>query len=263
MRLQVLGVLLSALFTGSGLFLDGGEVQPQDRSARNQPKRALATMPSTQPATGVAEYMSFLKEGKLSVHVWDYAPTPREILLATKMKAAIAKKPEWLLDYVKKTAVPGKPLPYHENFGLTPQEYEEFSNFARVRRLRITSEAILKIKRIGDGRFELSGTKATRELEGLVIDLASREIETPLGTCDDLEWEPQIPDRTFGDQGPWEGWTWNCDATNPDTAVGSAVRLIVGKLVKRNEWCLFYRASNRAEGEHATVRTVDISFSWP
>lgn len=177
------------------------------------------------------------------------------------MQAAIANNQEWWLDFVKK-AEPGKPLPYHENCGLTRPEFEEFMQFAGNRKLHITSEATIRIKSLGHERYELTGTGSLKDLAKIVIDEAILEVKTPFGNCQNPEWLPRDPGRNMGGQGLWEGWTWKQENIDINTLLGSSVKLTIGRLPSRNESLLFYDGTMRASADEKPSR-VRITCTWP
>jgi hypothetical protein len=223
-------------------------------------RRAEGTKaPSSQPTTAPADFMQFLHDKELSVHVWSYAPTQKEVILASKMQVAIGKNPEWWLAFVQQSE-PGKPLPYHKDLGLTVEEYNEFLRLAHHRRMKITSNAVLHIRPLGRSKFEFLGDGAINQLTGIVIDLLSLKIQTPVGSCEHLDWRPKDPDRTFANQ-TWEGWSWKCESNEPNSL--SSVSFLIAKWDGEDEWLIGYDESSRKEGEKPRTTRISITFDRP
>jgi hypothetical protein len=120
-----------------------------------------------------------------------------------RIRAAREKNQDWLREYARTNQQPGfAPLPYHENFGVTKQEYEHFSQ--PMNQYRIAKRNDIKIRRGSrDGRIQLDFEGEDLLLTQLVLNPADGAVKTPLdelpkGYFLDLETATLPPGRYRG-----------------------------------------------------------------
>ncbi|HRG01815.1 MAG TPA: hypothetical protein PKZ75_11915 [Bacteroidia bacterium] len=65
-----------------------------------------------------------IPEGNSKVDIMGIKFPPGYEQLVMKFQQGIAANQEWFVTYQKENYVPGQGLPYHENFGITKEEYE-------------------------------------------------------------------------------------------------------------------------------------------
>src|SRR6476646_1910045 len=87
--------------------------------------------PNNKPASLTGDIKTdleiLLPKGNHIVDIMDgVKQTPRQTALMKKFQDAIAKNYDWFTDYVKDIPA-GELLPYHENLGMTKEEYKEFT----------------------------------------------------------------------------------------------------------------------------------------
>src|SRR6266536_4665581 len=86
---------------------------------------------------------TFLPKGAVTDAVYvQIEPDPALDDYGRRVREAREKNPEWFIEYARKHQKPGfAPLPYHENFGVSKQEYEHFiqpmNHFREVKRKEI------------------------------------------------------------------------------------------------------------------------------
>src|SRR5436305_1251070 len=79
-------------------------------------------------ARDTTDIKSILAPREVEVQLLSFR-TPDEIAkIHEKITSAMTAKRQWVLDYVK-TVKPGGFLPYHENFGVSRDEYEKYRDF--------------------------------------------------------------------------------------------------------------------------------------
>lgn len=107
----------------------------------------------------------WLSEGKHIADIMD-GYDERLIFLSTKYSEAIASNQEWFLEYAK-TVPDGEEMPYHQNFGLTKEEYEEMLLSMKNMRTFSTGQEEFEIKK--ENNIISFNTKAENRIAGLGI----------------------------------------------------------------------------------------------
>lgn len=86
---------------------------------------------------------AILPEGQMSFDVMDQVyQSERQIELMTKFRRAIRDNYDWYVEYTQQVIEPGKPIPYHENLGLTKDEYEEFQDL--IKNIKLISSGVVE-----------------------------------------------------------------------------------------------------------------------
>lgn len=156
------------------------------------------------PGEHAADVMEVVVPGELSV-------------LAQKFRQAVAAQPEWFAEWSRRHA-DVHPLPYHQNFGLTADEYARLNSAQGAMELRKKAESRLVFDLSPDAKVTLRGDALGR-WSGTTVDLQSGILTTPLGiTATRSPIEKTEDDRLTG---PWTGVQWRMD-TNPAVAPAAA-----------------------------------------
>ena len=141
---------------------------------------------------------------------------PREIVeLTEKMNESIAAHPDWIETYVANhdNLPAGTSLPYHENFGITPEQYQLFGDTLANLPLTPSSDCILRVTKAENGKLLISGSGAAERLTGLIIDTelmsvsfggiectSWRKTESPTGAIfpvNGITWKKELPNSSF------------------------------------------------------------------
>ena len=78
---------------------------------------------------------------------------PKEISkYITKVQAAAKANPEWHKEFAKE-ATPGIPLPWHENLGLTKEEYDEYIKLWDQRQFKAVQEVVIRLEEPKPGEW--------------------------------------------------------------------------------------------------------------
>lgn len=137
-------------------------------------------------------------------------PSARMQELSDRMTQAIQDHKQWLADYVK-NASPGKPLPYHANFGISKEEYREFLALTEKTEFEVALTEPVEI--VYDGSTIRFKTEGQIQLFNFIqIDLDANQVlidDYPLSYVDSVE--VKSAKNAFGSA--WNGYTW--EFSNP------------------------------------------------
>jgi hypothetical protein len=151
----------------------------------------------------------FPEPGRYAATCYTVGASKRAEVIAGKMSQAVAKNREWLDAYLKELNLkPGEILPYHENLGVTREEYGFFLTDAKKMSLVKFSDAVVNVSSDKGGpkisienlnlpvsKFEFSpdGTRmkcaygTTNEHD----DINQTDSDSPIGRWTGLEWRIQ------------------------------------------------------------------------
>ena len=160
---------------------------------------------------------TWLAPGEYDVSLMNgYDIGPRGEILSYKMMMGVQSNQEWYIEYVK-TIPDGATMPYHENLGLTEEEYEELLGLYDKVSISSTAEGTLDIvHENGKVRFR----NAIGSFVGLLFleydltantfiwDLGDDEPMPPLVLTDtiDTRKDAKPPYKTSFDN--WHGFSW-------------------------------------------------------
>ena len=121
-----------------------------------------------------------------------------------KVAAASRKNPEWFKQFSEKSE-PGVPLPFHENLGLTKEEYDDYLKLWKQREFK-TSEEVMILLRQGDKKsWVITATGSASTLSTLRYHAASDSFQSPNGKLTRLEDIDAPADSILG---AWKGREW-------------------------------------------------------
>lgn len=157
--------------------------------------------------------------------------------LATKMKEAMKKNPEWALAFMN-SSPDGQPLPYHENLGLTKKEFErmmELSQSQGAVSLQKTGTVDFTFEPLPDGRVKIVANKGSI-LHNIII--STNKVETNVGALTDVkEINNQDPNAITG---AWKGVKWSTESVNEKTMTGESIQFCIGKIEGKNQGIIYY-----------------------
>ena len=117
---------------------------------------ALVMLPATSKVRAADEVPEILaayfdKDKTVSGEVGAIMP-PEEInKYIAKVKAASKANPEWYAAYAKE-AKPGIPLPWHENLGLTKEDYEAYLKLWDQRQFKAMQQVVIRLEEPKPGK---------------------------------------------------------------------------------------------------------------
>jgi hypothetical protein len=183
---------------------------------------------------------SLLPSAEAVVDVMTMVGPPRLTELSNKLQAAVQSKPDWWAEYIT-TVTPGRPIPYHENLGLTENEYEEFQSLTSQMALSKTGEASLSVVTEDSIQFTFHGDSILANIEGLVIDLGDNAVQTPFGMAKEMN--NIVASEGQEMSGPWNGVQWKLRTID---SLGSSfvnLRFALGKLTESGRGILYYKVT--------------------
>jgi hypothetical protein len=173
--------------------------------------------------------------------------------IITMIKASLAEHQEWYMEYLSKSA--GEDLPYHENFGITEEEYEFILTLEDNKSLIEIDTISGSFEDLGDGKLVLE-CEDLEYLDGLVFDLEKNVITAEYGEfVYDHVIEASEEQKVTG---PFNGGTWICefderpvfDNYEMGKAYGS-YNLSIGMFVDSGELILHFEQKTYEDGiEH-------------
>ncbi len=178
-------------------------------------------------APGPLTIADLLPEGTVNADILAVRIPPRAEELAEKMRNAFREKPEWLADYIKRNAQPGKPLPYHPNFGVTKDEYDELLQLSKKPRIvTIDTKPVSFDKQ--DNAFTISSNGAFPFLDGTVIDTRQMSVTTRYGVLRSAQWQTSKGlDSAIGE---WRGYNWHIERLGMGTDGARSIHLELYRL---------------------------------
>ncbi len=121
-----------------------------------------------------------------------------------KVAAARRKNPAWFEEQEAKVQ-PGIPLPYHENLGLTKEEYDEHMKLWGQREFKANEEVVIMVRESSDKTWIISGTGTAGTLSTLRYQPSTDSFRSPNGK---LERIADIDAPAESALGAWKGKEW-------------------------------------------------------
>lgn len=119
---------------------------------------------------------------------------------------------EWFEEYSRKNYKAGEGMPYHENFGITREEYQRIKDMDKTPpSVKVRSTAILKANRTSTSLSFKVSENDIRFIETLKIDF-EKSILTFMN--DTIPFKSEINAPATSPLGEWHGYSWH--KTTPD-----------------------------------------------
>jgi hypothetical protein len=157
-----------------------------------------------------SDLKSLLPEGTYTVDIMDgVRQTPRQAALTLKFNNAIKSNYEWFLEYAK-TIPDGKPMPYHENLGLTKAEYNEL--LVHFKNIEVVSTGT------GNIQIEQKGDTIIFKSRGNLNNFNSLKIDTKSNVAVYGQYKMVVSDTLDVPEGnalgsKWKGYSWTFKVT--------------------------------------------------
>lgn len=200
---------------------------------------------ASQPQKKFPKVGDMLPSKKVRAVVLQARANPEIAAITKKLQAAVAANADWWNAYVKANAEK-KPLPYHEKFGITEEEYKSLLSSAEQFRLVKVGEIDIDIKRTKNA-VELTLVKVSKEVQPLVFDLDKGSLKTPLATIE------KATQRDSGDQGGLLGHhmahTWQTTQGDPESGTFARIVFTLGRISKTGSTFIQYQVTKMKEGE--------------
>ncbi len=177
----------------------------------------------------------------------------QEVLL--RFQKSMAENKEWAEEYFSKNYKAGEGLPYHENLGITKEEYQKIKDIEKSPpKVVVKSIASLKRNRTSDFLSFSTAEDGISFIELLRIDLKNEQL---VFNEDTIPFHNEITASASTPFGEWHGYSWKKEISNlgetddlkVDSLVSKIVEISFG-IVKANNKILFrlkYKDVNRGE----------------
>ena len=179
--------------------------------------------------------------------------------LIMKFKDAIAKNQEWFITYQKENYVPGVGLPYHENFGISKDEFEIMKKY----------NGQVKLSKIAESEFLAEKTNETISLSAHPDISAFNDIKIKLDSNVLYMNNIKIPYAGISDIkdtnnviGKWKGHRWkleeisNPNYTSAAEISGRIYEFTVGQSEKDKRTFMYIKKQIVQNGQN--VENVDM-----
>lgn len=223
---------------------------------------ACVTISSATAATAASKapdvLAPYLEVGKtVKGEVGTIVP-PKEIRkYITKVEAAAKLNPEWHKKFAK-DAKPGVPLPWHENLGLTKDEYEAYLKLWDQRQFKVVQQVVIRLEepKLNEWMIRVSGVGMQVSL--LRYSPAGDHFKSPNGELTRLE---DISAEKRSILGEWNGHEWRYE--NKSEFISTKENIAIGKMVDGKYCLLIYRIHESTSGHRLADKSLVIRFIPP
>jgi hypothetical protein len=181
---------------------------------------------------------------------------PKEIdPYVAKVEAGARKNPEWFREYAKKSK-PGVPLPFHENLGISKEEYDAYLKFWNQREFKPIEEVALLLRKTSGGSWTITSTGGASAISTLRYDPESDSFRSPNGEMKRIN---DISASAEGILGAWTGKEWKFEE---ETSLGKTKEnFAIGQMTGKNYGLLVYRVQElSSEGTRLLDKSLVIRF---
>ena len=183
-------------------------------------------------------------------------PPPEIDKYVAKVESAARKNTAWFREYSAQ-AKPGAPLPFHENLGLTREEYDEYLKLWNKREFKPMEEVMLLLRQRGEKSWTLTATGGASSLSTLRYDAASDTFSSPNGELKRIE---DIKADAASILGEWTGFEWKFEEENSLGKTKENVAL--GRFAGDKFGLVVYRAQElSSEGTRLLDKSLVVRFA--
>lgn len=212
-------------------------------AAEETPKIFQGLLPKDQPVKG---------------QIGMVMPPPEIDKYVAKVAAAARENPQWFEQYSGQ-AKPGVPLPFHENLGLSKEEYADYIKLWGQREFKASEEVMLLLRESADDSWIITATGSASTLSTLRYFPATDTFRSPNGKLARLEDIDAPADSILG---AWKGREWRFEE---ETSLGKTKEnFAVGETTDGKFVLLVYRMQElTAAGTRLLDKSVVIRFPRP
>lgn len=199
--------------------------------------------------------------GEYRAEMLEMAMPPEAEAVEARMKAAMARRPEWLEKHLAehKDLKPGEPLPYHEKMGITKQEYQLFLDSEDKLMVRKIGEVTVIVKEATDGAVGISIKGAQLPVNVFSFSKDGKEMMCKFGSTKKREKIDQKDPHAA--MGKWIGTQWLIEEGELNLKAETDytyLKFAAGK-DSQGRRVLYLRAVIRLDGEVTSLAPV---FRW-
>lgn len=183
-------------------------------------------------------------------------PPPTIDKYVAKVETAARKNVKWFREF-SENAKPGAPLPYHENLGLTKEEYDDYLKLWGQREFKSIEEVMLLLREGSSGTWAFTATGGASSLSTLRYDPKADVFRSPNGDLKRIEDIKADPESILG---AWTGAEWKFEE---ETSLGKTKENIaIGRLAGDKYGLVIYRVQEvSSEGTRLIDKSLVIRFA--
>jgi hypothetical protein len=206
-----------------------------------------------------------LPEGRVNAERMQIRPPLPIAAIGFVMQRSMKEHKAWTTAYIQEHDAPGA-LPYHENFGVSEEEYDRYiaSMEAGESALRADAKVSFEVTHFGE-KSKLKSGEALATVNNLEFDWAADTVRTPWG---DLVGSEVIQlDGERAALAPFVGRRWELSLGDIETALsmesGNAkmLKVYLGTRHDNQEVLLYVRAASVQQG--ITYVNDEVILQWP
>lgn len=182
-------------------------------------------------------------------------PPPEIEKYIAKVEASAKKNKEWFVEYTK-ASKPGAPLPFHENLGLTKEEYDDYLALWAKRDFKSAEEVVLVLRETFGKTWSITATGEAGIISTLRYDPEKAVFRSPNGEMKRLE---DIKTEATSILGAWSGHEWRLEE---ETGLGKIKEnFALGRYDDKEYGLLVYRVQEiSAEGSRLLDKSLVLRF---
>ncbi len=212
-------------------------VSAQDATEKQDQSNQKDSQASKEPTKPQAPPIGALLPPKdVTATVAQARAHPDVVDISKKLQRAVTANRAWWNQYIKDNANK-KPLPYHEKFGITEEEYKKLLSAGQLMRLVKVGENDLKVKWTED-TIELTIVGANEKVQPLVFDLKKGSVKTPMTTMGNAT--QRDSGKEGGLLGHHRSHTWEATLGDPKTGAYTRVTFVLGRISRTGSTFLQY-----------------------
>jgi hypothetical protein len=198
----------------------------------------------------------FEEEIPVKANIGMMAPPPEIDKYIAKVEIAARKNPEWFKEY-SAAAPAGVPLPFHENLGLTKEEYDDYGKLWAKREFNSKEEVLLVLRKTLGNTWTLTATGGAGVISTLRYDAATDSFTSPSGKMERLE---DIKTEDNHILGAWSAKEWRYQESG---LLGIAkTNFALGRFEKSEYGIIVYRSQEVSKtGERLYDQSLVIRFA--
>jgi hypothetical protein len=196
------------------------------------------------------------KDVAVKANIGIVVPPPEIEKYIAKVEASARKNKEWFAEYTK-TAKPGAPLPYHDNLGLTKEEYDDYLALWEKRDFKSTEEVVIVLRETFGKTWSLTATGEAGIISTLRYDPEKDVYRSPNGEMKRLE---DIKAEATSILGAWSGHEWRLEE---DTGLGKIKEnFAIGRYDDKEYGLVVYRVQEiSSEGSRLLDKSLVLRFA--
>lgn len=198
----------------------------------------------------------FEKDIPVKASIGIVVPPPEIEKYIAKVEASARKNKEWFAEY-SKASKPGAPLPFHENLGLTKEEYDDYLALWTRREFKSTEEVMLVLRETFGKTWSITATGEAGVISTLRYDPEKDVYRSPNGEMKRLE---DIKAEDTSILGAWSGSEWRFEE---ETGLGKIKEnFAIGRFDDKEYGLVVYRVQEiSSEGSRLLDKSLVIRFA--